>query len=31
MTALKDNKPAAMRVVIPFVFRHWLQQPRRGA
>ena len=26
MTA-SSNKPAAIRVVIPFVFRHWLNQP----
>ncbi|MGH6740097.1 MAG: ABC transporter ATP-binding protein, partial [Bradyrhizobium sp.] len=26
MTAQR-NKPAAIRVVIPFVFRHWLKQP----
>jgi hypothetical protein len=26
MTA-SSNKPAAIRVVIPFVFRHWLDQP----
>jgi ATP-binding cassette subfamily B protein len=26
MTA-HDNRPAAIRVVIPFVFRHWLNQP----
>ena len=31
MTALMDKKPAAIRVVIPFVFRHWLQQPGRAA
>ena len=31
MTSLKDNKPTAIRVVIPFVFRHWLQQPGRAA
>jgi len=31
MTALKDKKPAAIRLVIPFVFRHWLQQPGRAA
>ena len=31
MTALKDKRPAAIRVVIPFVFRHWLQQPGRAA
>ncbi|MBW7970346.1 ABC transporter ATP-binding protein [Bradyrhizobium sp. BR 10289] len=28
MTAL-SNKPAAIRVVLPFVFRHWLKQPGR--
>ncbi|MDH6259378.1 ABC transporter ATP-binding protein [Bradyrhizobium sp. BR13661] len=28
MTAL-SKKPAAIRVVLPFVFRHWLKQPRR--
>ncbi len=28
MTAL-FKKPAAIRVVLPFVFRHWLKQPRR--
>lgn len=27
MAALKSNRPAAIRVVIPFVFRHWLEQP----
>src|SRR6478735_7300759 len=31
MTALKDKRPTAIRVVIPFVFRHWLQQPGRAA
>ena len=31
MTSLKDKRPAAIRVVIPFVFRHWLQQPGRAA
>ena len=31
MIALKDKKPAAIRVVLPFVFRHWLQQPGRAA
>src|SRR5512138_457937 len=31
MTALKDKKPAAIRVVLPFVFRHWLEQPGRAA
>ncbi|RXT44355.1 ABC transporter ATP-binding protein [Bradyrhizobium betae] len=29
MTAL-SKKPAAIRVVLPFVFRHWLNQPGRG-
>jgi ATP-binding cassette subfamily B protein len=29
MTAL-SKKPAAIRVVLPFVFRHWLQQPGRS-
>jgi ATP-binding cassette subfamily B protein len=24
---IQRNKPAAIRVVIPFVFRHWLKQP----
>ncbi|TPQ33678.1 multidrug ABC transporter ATP-binding protein [Bradyrhizobium guangdongense] len=24
------KKPAAIRVVLPFVFRHWLNQPARG-
>jgi ATP-binding cassette, subfamily B, bacterial len=28
MTAL-SKKPAAIRVVLPFVFRHWLKQPGR--
>ena len=28
MTAL-SKKPAAIRVVLPFVFRHWLNQPGR--
>src|SRR6201996_2172678 len=27
MTARPDNRPAAIRVVLPFVFRHWLKQP----
>ena len=27
MTASRDNRPAAIRVVLPFVFRHWLKQP----
>src|SRR5215475_13705287 len=24
---VQDKRPAAIRVVIPFVFRHWLKQP----
>src|SRR6185312_13591812 len=27
MTAEARNRPAAIRVVLPFVFRHWLRQP----
>src|SRR5258707_3131350 len=27
MTAQINKRPAAIRVVIPFVFRHWLNQP----
>src|SRR3954470_249118 len=27
MTAFVNKRPAAIRVVIPFVFRHWLKQP----
>ena len=27
MTAQVNKRPAAIRVVLPFVFRHWLQQP----
>jgi ATP-binding cassette subfamily B protein len=27
MTAQNNKKPAAIRLVIPFVFRHWLKQP----
>ncbi len=27
MTVSRNNRPAAIRVVIPFVFRHWLKQP----
>src|SRR3954451_17637850 len=27
MTPLTKQRPAAIRVVIPFVFRHWLEQP----
>jgi ATP-binding cassette subfamily B protein len=29
MTAL-EKRPAAIRVVLPFVFRHWCNQPARG-
>src|SRR3954463_14051951 len=31
MTVQTDKRPAAIRVVIPFVFRHWLEQPGRAA
>ena len=31
MTALLDKRPAAIRVVLPFVFRHWLRQPALAA
>jgi ATP-binding cassette subfamily B protein len=31
MIAENKNRPAAIRVVIPFVFRHWLEQPSRAA
>jgi ATP-binding cassette, subfamily B, bacterial len=31
MTALLDKRPAAIRVVLPFVFRHWLDQPAGAA
>src|SRR5260370_40200530 len=31
MTAKINKRPAAIRVVIPFVFRHWLNQPARAA
>jgi ATP-binding cassette subfamily B protein len=27
MTARPDKRPAAIRVVLPFMFRHWLRQP----
>src|SRR6476619_6596504 len=30
MTAQTSKPPAAIRVVIPFVFRHWLEQPARA-
>ena len=31
MSAQIDKRPAAIRVVVPFVFRHWLEQPARAA
>jgi ATP-binding cassette subfamily B protein len=31
MTTQLDKRPAAIRLVIPFVFRHWLNQPVRAA
>ncbi|MES2193990.1 MAG: ABC transporter ATP-binding protein [Pseudomonadota bacterium] len=31
MIARTKQRPTAIRVVIPFVFRHWLQQPLRAA
>src|SRR5260221_7146058 len=31
MTAPADKRPAAIRVVLPFVFRHWLNQPVAAA
>jgi len=31
MTAEVNKRPAAIRVVIPFVFRHWLNQPATAA
>src|SRR3990170_4101723 len=30
MTAQLKQRPTAIRVVIPFVFRHWLNQPWRA-
>src|SRR5215470_18389674 len=30
MTAKRKDRPAAIRVVLPFVFRHWLEQPARA-
>src|SRR5689334_10073492 len=29
--AKRKDRPAAIRVVLPFVFRHWLEQPMRAA
>ncbi len=31
MSTQVNKRPAAIRVVIPFVFRHWLEQPGRAA
>jgi ATP-binding cassette subfamily B protein len=31
MTAQNEKRPAAIRVVIPFVFQHWLNQPAAAA
>jgi ATP-binding cassette subfamily B protein len=31
MTASRNKRPAAIRVVLPFVFRHWLKQPVTAA
>ncbi len=31
MTAQIDKRPTAIRVVLPFVFRHWLKQPAGAA
>src|SRR6202163_743538 len=31
MSIQLNKRPAAIRVVIPFVFRHWLEQPGRAA
>src|SRR5260370_4706382 len=31
MSAQVNKRPAAIRVVIPFVFRHWLEQPVRAS
>ncbi|MCA6111360.1 ABC transporter ATP-binding protein [Bradyrhizobium cenepequi] len=30
MTVQDDNRPTAIRVVIPFMFQHWLKQPVRA-
>ena len=30
MTAQTKPRPTAIRVVLPFVFRHWLNQPVRA-
>ena len=31
MTAQSNKRPTAIRMVLPFVFRHWLHQPRVAA
>ncbi|WP_426436215.1 ABC transporter ATP-binding protein [Bradyrhizobium genosp. P] len=31
MTVQTTKRPAAIRIVLPFVFRHWLKQPLRGS
>ncbi|MCC8948706.1 ABC transporter ATP-binding protein [Bradyrhizobium sp. Arg62] len=31
MTSLTTKRPAAIRIVLPFVFRHWLEQPLRAS
>ncbi|WP_050385496.1 ABC transporter ATP-binding protein [Bradyrhizobium pachyrhizi] len=31
MPSLTTKRPAAIRIVLPFVFRHWLQQPLRAS
>jgi ATP-binding cassette, subfamily B, bacterial len=31
MTASRNERPAAIRVVLPFVFHHWLKQPAMAA
>jgi ATP-binding cassette, subfamily B, bacterial len=31
MTGIVNKRPAAIRVVLPFVFRHWLNQPAGAA
>ncbi|OKO68471.1 ABC transporter ATP-binding protein [Bradyrhizobium sp. NAS96.2] len=31
MSSLRTKRPAAIRIVLPFVFRHWLEQPFRAS
>ena len=31
MTTQTTKRPAAIRIVLPFVFRHWLEQPFRAS